>query len=125
MVTVVVRFDLWHRNKAWGTISSCTITVYGYHIDSAFRYSVMQSDANSLCGDVVSDSFNKICRNEDNILKQIYKSKYVCLYYYFYDFNSYLIHTVTTVALKPNFMNSLFLCAVSLYMCIFFNYSFN
>ena len=40
-------------------------------------YSVMQSDGNSICGDVVSDSFNKTSRDEDNILVQIYKSKYV------------------------------------------------
>ena len=29
--------------------------------------------------------------------------------------------TNTTVALKPNFMSSLLLCAVFLYTCIFFN----
>ena len=40
-------------------------------------YSVMQSDGNSFCGDVVLDSFNKTYRDEDNILDQIYKSKYV------------------------------------------------
>ena len=39
----------------------------------------MQSDGNSFCGDVVSDSFNKTSRDEDNILEQIYKSKYVCI----------------------------------------------
>ena len=37
----------------------------------------MQSDGNSICGDVVSDSFNKTPRDEENILDQIYKSKYV------------------------------------------------
>ena len=40
-------------------------------------YSVIQSDGNSLCGDVVSDSFNKTFRYKDNILDQICKSKYV------------------------------------------------
>ena len=40
-------------------------------------YSVMQSDVNSFCGDVVSDSFNKTSQEEDNIFCQIYKSKYV------------------------------------------------
>ena len=40
-------------------------------------YSVMQSDGISFCGDVVSDSFNKTSRDEDKILYQIYKSKYV------------------------------------------------
>ena len=42
------------------------------------KYSVMQSDAwNSFGGDAVSEKFNKTCRDEDNILEQIYKSKYV------------------------------------------------
>ena len=40
-------------------------------------YSVMQSDGNSFCGDVVLDSFNKTSRDEDNNIKQMYKSKYV------------------------------------------------
>ena len=40
-------------------------------------YSVMHSDGNSFCGDVVLDSFNKASRDEDNILYKIYKSKYV------------------------------------------------
>ena len=35
-------------------------------IDS-HRNSVMQSDGNSFCGDVVLDSFNKASREEDNI----------------------------------------------------------
>ena len=39
-------------------------------------YSVMQSDGNSFCGDVVLDSFNMMYRDEDNILYQIYRSKY-------------------------------------------------
>ena len=37
----------------------------------------MQSDGNSFCEDVVSESFKKTFRDEDNILYQIYKSKYV------------------------------------------------
>ena len=40
-------------------------------------YSVMQSDGNNFCGDVVSDSFNKTFWDEDHILDHIYKSKYV------------------------------------------------
>ena len=40
-----------------------------------FTYSVMQSDGNS--GDVVLDSFNKKSRDEDNILNEIFESKYV------------------------------------------------
>ena len=42
-----------------------------------YTYSVMQSDGNSFCGDVVSDSFNKQSRDENNILDQIFKSTYV------------------------------------------------
>ena len=45
--------------------------------DSVFSVnSVMQSDGSSLCGDVVSDSYNKTSRDKDNILDLIYKSKY-------------------------------------------------
>ena len=40
-------------------------------------YSVMQSDENSFGGDVVSDSFNKTSRDEEKILDQIYKNKYI------------------------------------------------
>ena len=39
--------------------------------------SVMKSDGNIFGGDVVSDSFNKTSRYEDNILEQINKSEYV------------------------------------------------
>ena len=45
--------------------------------DQIVSYSVIQSDGNNLCGDVVSDSINKEYRDGDNILDQIYKSKYV------------------------------------------------
>ena len=37
----------------------------------------MQSDGNSLCGDVVLDSFNMASWDEDKILDQKYESKYV------------------------------------------------
>ena len=37
----------------------------------------MQADGNSFCGDVVSDSFYKTSRDEDNILNKIYKGKNV------------------------------------------------
>ena len=40
-------------------------------------YGVMQSDGNIFQGDVVSDSFHKASPDEDNILEQIYRSKYV------------------------------------------------
>ena len=38
-------------------------------------YSVMQSDKNRFCGDVVLDSFNIAYKDEDNILDQIYKKQ--------------------------------------------------
>ena len=40
-------------------------------------YSVMQSDGNSISGDVVLDSFNRAYLDEFNILDQIYNNKYV------------------------------------------------
>ena len=73
----------------------------GKRIQPWNQYSVMQSDGNNFCGEVVSDSFNKTSRDEDNILEQIFKSKYI--------------------ALKPNFMSSSLLCAVFLLICIFFD----
>ena len=42
-----------------------------------FAYSVMQSEWNRFCGDVVLDSFNKASWNEDNILDQTNKREYV------------------------------------------------
>ena len=40
-------------------------------------YSVMQSEGNSFGRDVVSDSFKKTFRDDNNNLDQIYRSKYV------------------------------------------------
>ena len=61
---------------------NCNVKLVNLTIET---YSVMQSDGNSFCGDVVSDSFNNTFRDEYNILDQIYKSKYVCSYN---DYNS-------------------------------------
>ena len=81
----------------------------------------MQSDGNSFSEDVVSDS--KTSRDEDKILDQIYKSKYIrIIIMILYDIIT-KIYTNTTVALKPNFMSSLLLCAVFLQICIFFKHS--
>ena len=41
----------------------------------------MQSDGNSFYEDVVSDSFNKTYRNEDNIYDETYK-KQICSFHY-------------------------------------------
>ena len=37
----------------------------------------MQSNGSRFYGDVVSDSFHEVSPDEDNILEQIYRSKYV------------------------------------------------
>ena len=68
----------------------------------------MQSDGNySFLGDVVSDCFNKMYWDEDNILDQIY----MCSYYYYDDFNHLLhyrkMHTNITKTLKSNFISSM------------------
>ena len=39
----------------------------------------MQSDGNSFGGDVVSDSFDKTFRDDENILDQIYLTEYVLI----------------------------------------------
>ena len=69
----------------------------------------MQSYGNSFCGDVVSDSLKKTLRDEDNILDQIYKSKYVriiiMMILILYNIIRTKMHTNTTVSLKPNFMS--------------------
>ena len=62
----------------------------------------MQSDGSSFSGDVVVDIFNKASRDEDNILDQMHKRKYV----------------YTAEGLKPNFMSFL-LCTAFLLICIF------
>ena len=71
----------------------------------------MQSDGNSFCGDIVLDSFNKASKDEDNIVDLIYM-KLICSNLYYEDFN-FLLHFTTKqtnirIALKPNFMSSLF-----------------
>ena len=38
-----------------------------------YIYSVIQSDGNSFCGDVVLDSFNIVYSDEDSILDQKYE----------------------------------------------------
>ena len=38
-------------------------------------YSVMQSEGNSFCEDVVLDSFNKVSRDKDSILNQVYEKQ--------------------------------------------------
>ena len=45
--------------------------------EKTYRYSVMQSDRNSFCGDVVLDSVNMAPRDKDSISTKYMKSKHV------------------------------------------------
>ena len=54
----------------WTAVAAQCIQVGAYNI----QFSVMKSDGNIFCRDVVSDSFNKTSRDEDNILDHIYKA---------------------------------------------------
>ena len=89
-----------------------------------YTYSVMQSDGNSFCGDVVSDSFNKQSRDENNILDQIYESTYariiIMMIFILYNIiKKCLLIGTTVVALKPNLM--IHCCyALYLYECTYF-----
>ena len=58
-------------------MSNIKHTRYAYSLYIDTLYSVMQSDGNRFCGDVVLNSFKKASRDEDNILDQVYKSKNV------------------------------------------------
>ena len=62
------RYNVLQTKQTWNTNSAIPLI-----------YSVLQSDGNKFCGDVVSGSFNKIYHDEEKILDQIYKSKYVCI----------------------------------------------
>ena len=58
------------------TVTQTSVTLFPIF----FFYSVIQSDGHSFYGDVVSDSFHKASADEDNILEQIYRSKYVWIF---------------------------------------------
>ena len=45
-------------------------------------YSVMQSDGNSFCGDVVLDTFNMVYSNEDSIFDKKYEKRIFGELYY-------------------------------------------
>ena len=47
-----------------------------------YVYSVMLSDGNSFCEDVILDSFNMAYRDEHRILDQIYKKANIFYFYY-------------------------------------------
>ena len=80
----------------------------------------MQSDGNRFCGDVVLDNFNKASWDEDNISDQIYKSKYVRIFFMVLIIYNIIRKCLLRVALKPIFMSSLFP-----YVLYFFIYAFN
>ena len=106
----------------WNIIS---VTFKGSHAQKVFFCGVRQSDGNSFCWDVVSDSFNETFWNEDHILDQINKSKYVriIIMMILILFNIILWCILTLpVALKPYFISSFLLRASFLYIYIFFNH---
>ena len=45
-----------------------------------FLYSVVQSDRNSCCLNLVLDSFNMAFRDEDSIIDQMYANKYFWIF---------------------------------------------
>ena len=66
---------VWNGNSV--IKSSLLVLISFFWFSTEVFYSVMQSDCNSFCGDVVFDTFNKASRNEENILDQMYISKYL------------------------------------------------
>ena len=81
------------------------------------RTKVLQCDAisfgNSICGDVVLDSFNRASRDEDNILDLMYmKANMFGFFIETISIKHYSKMHILTVGLKPIFMISLLLCAV-------------
>ena len=54
------------------SIHSFSILLNHFGLVDIQIYSVMQSDGNSFCGDVVLGSFNVSYRDEDSILEQMY-----------------------------------------------------
>ena len=60
------------NNRQLGTLNIYTLYIY----------SVMQSDGNSFCGDVVLDNFINASKDENNILDQTYK-KQICSFFYY------------------------------------------
>ena len=69
LVQNVVFIHLCNVEAVQDVISSKTVRLWlrNTHVFHSI-YSVMQSDGNVLCGDVVSDSFNKTSRDKDTIL---------------------------------------------------------
>ena len=76
------------------------------------HYSVMQTDRNSFCGDVVLDSFNMSYRDGESILDQIYTKNDVQL----------IFMMILILALKTDFISFLCIYAVFLLICIFFKH---
>ena len=85
-----------------------------FRSDCITGYSVMQSDWNTFCGDVVLDSVNKVSGDEDNIRLYIYKTKHV----HIFNMNIFSLtlfknaYYTIREALSHNFISSLLLSAV-------------
>ena len=62
----------------WDIFVSVTLYKYVYQFTANWwlrTYSVMQSVGNSICGDVVSDSFTMVYRDEDSIQDKEYEKQ--------------------------------------------------
>ena len=73
----IVHFKL---TKSWLATIKLFIFETMQLFDYLSLYSVMQSDGNSFWGNVVLDGFDRASRDEDNILDQIYNSKYIRIF---------------------------------------------
>ena len=73
----IVHFKL---TKSWLAAIKLFIFETMQLFDYLSLYSVMQSDGNSFWGNVVLDGFDRASRDEDNILDQIYNSKYIRIF---------------------------------------------
>ena len=85
------------------------IACYQRHGSESNIYSVMQSEGNSLCWDVVLDSSNKAYRDDDNILEHIFEKQIWSDCYYenlIFSLHYKKMHINIRVALKSNFMSS-------------------
>ena len=65
--------SIWIQHQGFASeTAGSTHTAGVYKVPYFGKYSVMQSDRNSLCGDIVLDSVNMASRNEDNILNKLF-----------------------------------------------------
>ena len=87
-------------------------------VDNKYTYSVMQSDGNSFCGDVVSDSLHKASLDVDNILEQIYIEANIYKGLKFYEWWSKM-HTKRNTAHNNKGLIKLSFSTTVVILCIF------